>query len=90
MTEEKAEYITQDTPPADKTPQVLTAHEVADLLQVAYKTVCLMAKNGDIPAFTIAGQWRFLKSDIDAWLRTMSRQNYHGPELAEWVDNGEM
>lgn len=73
----------EGTPPAGDTRSVLTAQEVADLLQVSYKVIIAMAKDGEIPAFRIANQWRFLRADVDRWLQVMSRQEYKGPTLGD-------
>jgi excisionase family DNA binding protein len=48
--------------------EILTLPEVAQLLKVAEKTVYSMAQKGGIPAFKVGGQWRFKRTDIDAWI----------------------
>ena len=48
--------------------EILTLKEVARLLKVADKTVYTMAQNKELPAFKVRGQWRFRRSDIDAWI----------------------
>mgnify|MGYP002682053128 CR=1 FL=1 len=55
---------------------VLTAVEVADLLRVSYRTIITMAKAGEIPAFVIAGQWRFSRSAILKWIDDISNELY--------------
>ena len=50
------------------TDPILTLPEVAVLLKVAEKTVYTMARNGQIPAFKVRGQWRFKHDDIDRWI----------------------
>jgi len=57
---------------------VLTAAEVADLLRVSYRTIITMAKAGEIPAFVIAGQWRFSRSTILQWIEDLTKENYKG------------
>ncbi len=47
---------------------ILTLREVAGLLKVAEKTVYTMARQGEIPAFKVRGQWRFRRRDIDGWI----------------------
>jgi excisionase family DNA binding protein len=47
---------------------ILTLPEVAVLLKVAEKTVYTMARNGEMPAFKVRGQWRFKREDIDLWI----------------------
>jgi excisionase family DNA binding protein len=47
---------------------ILTLQELADYLKIAPKTVSRMIQRGEIPCMKIAGQWRFRKTVIDAWL----------------------
>ena len=85
MTDNEAELTSPsgETTPAGEPPPVLTAQEVADLLRVSYRVVITLAKTGEIPAFMVAGQWRFLKKEVEAWLQVMSRKGYQGPELPD-------
>jgi excisionase family DNA binding protein len=46
----------------------LTTEEVLKYLQVNLRTVYRLIKAGKIPALRVGRQWRFRKSDIDAWL----------------------
>ena len=46
----------------------LTTSEVLEYLQVNLRTVYRLIKAGKIPAVRVGRQWRFRKSDIDAWL----------------------
>ena len=48
----------------------LTTEEVLDYLQVNLRTVYRLIKGGKIPAVRVGRQWRFRKSDIDAWLES--------------------
>ena len=50
------------------TDSILTLPEVAKLLKVAGKTVYTMARRGQLPAFKVRGQWRFQRSDLEAWI----------------------
>jgi excisionase family DNA binding protein len=47
----------------------LTIDEVAELLRVSPETVRRMATKKQIPAFKVAGQWRFNPSSLGYWLR---------------------
>ena len=47
---------------------LLTTEEVLEYLQVNLRTVYRLIKAGKIPAVRVGRQWRFRKSDIDAWL----------------------
>jgi excisionase family DNA binding protein len=46
----------------------LTTEEVLDYLQVNLRTVYRLIKAGKIPAVRVGRQWRFKRSDLDAWL----------------------
>ena len=48
----------------------LTTEEVLEYLQVNLRTVYRLIKAGKIPAVRVGRQWRFRKSDIDAWLES--------------------
>jgi len=47
---------------------------VADYMQMSTDKVYDMAQKGEIPALKIRQQWRFDRSDIDAWLKSCSVQ----------------
>jgi len=46
----------------------LTTDEVLEYLQVNLRTVYRLIKAGKIPGVRVGRQWRFRRSDIDAWL----------------------
>jgi excisionase family DNA binding protein len=46
----------------------LTIKDVADMLNVDRKTVYRLAQKHELPGFKVAGAWRFLRSDIVAWI----------------------
>jgi len=52
----------------DKKEKLMTVKEVAEYLQLDEHTVYRMARKGEIPAYKIAGQWRFKKELIEQWL----------------------
>jgi excisionase family DNA binding protein len=54
--------------------EILTLPEVAQLLKVAEKTVYGMAQKGELPAFKVGGQWRFRRTDLDAWIDAKTRR----------------
>lgn len=53
---------------ADAPDQAMTVRDVAGYLNVDEKTVYRLAKRGDLPGFKVAGAWRFMRSDLDAWV----------------------
>jgi excisionase family DNA binding protein len=44
--------------------EILTASEVAELLQIHPRTVYKLVKEGSIPGRKFGGGWRFSRSDI--------------------------
>lgn len=48
--------------------EVLTAEQAAEFLQTSRDTLVRKARAGLIPAAKLGRQWRFRKSDLDAWL----------------------
>ena len=59
---------------------ILTIPEVASLLKVAEKTVYGLAQKGDLPAFKVGGQWRFLRTAIDTWIEVKTHAAGVRPE----------
>src|SRR3970040_2376237 len=64
----------------------LTTEEVLEYLQVNLRTVYRLIKAGKIPAVRVGRQWRFRKTDLDAWLEGQrargGRQGPKGPPPA--------
>ena len=48
--------------------ELLTIDELAKYLKISKHTIYKMLEKGEIPAFKIANQWRFKRSDIDEWI----------------------
>ncbi|HJZ85681.1 MAG TPA: PTS sugar transporter subunit IIA [Polyangia bacterium] len=48
--------------------RLLTAREIAAYMQMGERTVLKLAEGGGLPGLRIAGQWRFKREVIDAWL----------------------
>lgn len=46
----------------------MTVRQVAAYLNVNEKTVYRLAQRRDLPAFKVAGAWRFKRKDIDLWI----------------------
>jgi len=46
----------------------MTAEQAAEYLQTSVYTVKRRARDGTIPAAKIGREWRFLRSELDAWL----------------------
>ena len=60
----------------------LTTEEVLEYLQVNLRTVYRLIKAGKIPAVRVGRQWRFRKSDIDAWLDSQQTRPVRVPPRA--------
>lgn len=60
--------------------EVLTAHEAADLLRVSTKTVLALARSGSLPGEKVGRAWRFVKSDVFAYVRGSDKARRHGHE----------
>jgi excisionase family DNA binding protein len=52
---------------------VLDAQAVADLLGVSRRTVLRWAREGRIPSVGVGRTVLFLRSDVDAWIRSRRR-----------------
>jgi len=48
--------------------KLLTVKDVAEYLQLDEHTVYRMARKREIPAYKVAGKWRFKKELIENWL----------------------
>lgn len=53
---------------------VYTAEEVAKALKLHPYTVRRLCREGKIPAFKFGWEWRFKKSDIEAWVEKQKRK----------------
>ena len=53
--------------------QFMTVPEVAQYLRVALITVYRLAEKKDLPGFKAGSKWRFIKSEVDQWLRGRGR-----------------
>jgi len=56
----------------NETGEIFTLNEVAAYLKVGKRTVYRLAAAKKIPAFKVGGSWRFLRTDIDYWIRQQS------------------
>ena len=48
--------------------EVMTAAQLADLLQVDEATVLELAERGELPGRRVGGEWRFGRTAVMAWL----------------------
>lgn len=54
---------------------VMTIADVATYLKVTDRTIYRLAAANKIPAFKVGGMWRFLKQDIETWIKNQSLQD---------------
>jgi excisionase family DNA binding protein len=52
----------------DRPAAFLTTEEVLGYLKVNPRTIYRLIRNGELPAVRIGRQWRFRRTDLDAWL----------------------
>ncbi len=55
--------------------EVLTTAETCRYLKVAPRTLYRYIKEKRVPAFKLGKDWRFVKSELDQWLRKKSREH---------------
>lgn len=58
--------------------EILTIKQVADYLKVTERTIYRLAAAKKIPAFKVGGVWRFLRVDIDGWIKQQTSVNQGG------------
>jgi excisionase family DNA binding protein len=51
-----------------KPPNLLTAKQVAELLQWNPYTIIKKAEKGELPGFKLGREWRFKQEDIIQWI----------------------
>jgi excisionase family DNA binding protein len=52
----------------------MTVRDVAGYLNVDEKTVYRLASRSKLAGFKVAGAWRFLAEDVDAWIEQEKRE----------------
>jgi len=55
-------------------PKVLTLSEVSDYLNVSPVTIYRLLRRKQIPAFRLAGNWRFNVEDLALWMEGQSNK----------------
>ena len=56
------------------TPEILTVPEMADYLRVHKLTLYRLIKAGRVPFFKIGSDYRFMRSAIEAWIKSLSEK----------------
>lgn len=52
--------------------EILTTKQLAGCLKVTERTIYRLAAAKKIPAFKVAGTWRFSRAEIDQWIKQQS------------------
>lgn len=60
---------------------ILTIKQVTEYLKVTERTIYRLAAAKKIPAFKVGGTWRFLRADIDNWIKKQS-DDVDGPDIS--------
>ena len=60
---------------ADMVPKILTLLEVSEYLNVSPATIYRLLRQKEIPAFRLAGNWRFNIEDLKLWMDSKSRKS---------------
>jgi excisionase family DNA binding protein len=55
------------------TPEMLTAKDIQEMLQVDRSTIYRMAEAGRLPAVKVGKQWRFPSNSVEQWLKAQSK-----------------
>ena len=58
--------------------KAFTSEEMAEYLRLHPYTIRRLARDGQIPAFRVGGQWRFRKDEIDSWSKTSVNKKKKG------------
>jgi excisionase family DNA binding protein len=53
-------------------PEMLTAKDIQEMLQVDRSTIYRMAESGRLPAIKVGKQWRFPRNQVETWLHTQN------------------
>jgi excisionase family DNA binding protein len=57
----------------DEREKVLTVAELAEYLRVHPSTIYRLLKRRQVPAFRVAGDWRFNREQIDEWRKSLEQ-----------------
>lgn len=49
--------------------EIMTAEETCRYLKITQRTLYRYLRNRQIPAFKLGREWRFVRSDLEQWIR---------------------
>ncbi len=61
----------------DVTNELLTVAETCRYLKITPRTLYRYIQSHRLPAFKLGKEWRFVRSDLEAWLRERPRISQH-------------
>lgn len=53
--------------------ELMTAEETCRYLKITSRTLYRYLRNRQIPAFKLGKEWRFVRSDLEQWIRNRTR-----------------
>jgi excisionase family DNA binding protein len=59
--------------PRSRTDELLTAAETCRYLKIAPRTLYRYIQERRMPAFKLGKEWRFVRSDLEQWLRAQAK-----------------
>jgi excisionase family DNA binding protein len=57
--------------------KLITPEELAEITSLNVRTIVRLAKDGTIPAVKFSGRWRFVKEDIEDYIKNQARHRRH-------------
>ena len=53
--------------------ELMTAEETCRYLKITLRTLYRYLRNRQIPAFKLGKEWRFVRSDLEQWIRDRTK-----------------
>jgi excisionase family DNA binding protein len=53
--------------------ELMTAEETCRYLKITQRTLYRYLRNRQIPAFKLGKEWRFVRSDLEQWIRDRTK-----------------
>lgn len=55
--------------------EIMTAEETCRYLKITTRTLYRYLRSRQIPAFKLGKEWRFVRSDLEQWIRDRTRSS---------------
>jgi excisionase family DNA binding protein len=59
--------------------EVMTVKDLSDYLQCNQSTIYRLLKRGELPAFKVGSDWRFMTEEIRTWCKRKMARPRRGP-----------